>query len=132
MSLARIALPTAVWAAAVLWFSPPVGAAPPAAEVSAPAPPAPQAKPAEFSTVGITAPVLTTAERLKLVLLEREWALRSVRPGGAAKPDAIVPPGFLRPSIPFETRIPATGPRLRTKPIQGAREIVEREKAEAR
>jgi hypothetical protein len=132
MSLVRIALPTAVCAAAILWFSPSAGAAPPAAEVSAPAPPAPQGKPGEFSTVGTTAPVLTTAERLKLVLLEREWVARSVRPGAAAKRDAIVPPGFLRPSLPFETRVPATGPRVRTKPIQGAREIVEREKAEAR
>lgn len=125
MTLTRIALLTAVWAAVVLCTTPSIGAASPAANAPAPAP---AGKPAEVSTVGTTAPVLTSAERLKLTRVEGERTARLARPGPAAKPAPTVPPAMLRPSSAFETRVPATGPRVRTKPIHSAREVEEREK----
>jgi hypothetical protein len=128
MSLARFALPAAAWAAFVLWITPVAAAAPPAANAPGPAP---TGKPAEVSTVGTTPAVLTTAERRKFELLERGRMARAARPGAAAKPPLGIPPELLRKSTPHETRVPATGARVRTKPIQGAREIAEREKAAA-
>ena len=125
MTLIRIALPTAACAAVLLCFTPGAGAAPPATHVPAAKP---TAKPAEVSTVGTTAPVLTAAERQKLARLESERTARLARPGAAAGTAANMLPAALRPSVPFETRVPATGPRARTKPIQGVRESAEREK----
>ena len=129
MILTRLALPTALLAAVLLCSTPAAGAAPPTANTPASAL---TAKPAEVSTVGTTAPVLTTAERLKLAHLESERTARLARPGPAAGPAATVPPELLRRPLPFETRVPATGPRARTKPIQSAREIADREKGARR
>ena len=129
MFLSRITIHTAVWGTVVLALTSSAGGA--AAGGTSTAPPAtpvasvPAGKLPEVSTVGTTPPVLTIAERLKIA----RW-----RAAYGSMPKETVPPAFLQlQSIPaFETRVPATGPRDRTKPVMSAREIAEREKGAAR
>ena len=91
----------------------------------APTAPASAGKPAEVSTVGATPGDLTTAERAARAAREAR-AARSAQPGRA-----LLPPGLRPSSEPYETRIPAVGPRNRTKPIQSAEEVTAREKERA-
>ena len=126
MFLVRLTMHAAILGAVALaWIATPGGAAAggtSTAPAAAPAAGVP-AKAPEVSTVGITPAVLTAAERLKLA---------QARAAVPAKPKRIVPPALLLSIPPFETRVPATGPRDRTKPIQTAGEIAEREKGAGR
>ncbi len=99
----RMAVHAAAWTAVLL------GCTAAAADAAPPSTPVQAVKPPEVSTVGTSPQFLTVAE-----LRKRDQPHYVV----SSKPTGLRAFEFLSPIPAFETRIPATGPRNRTKPIE--------------